>query len=334
MLRHRLVRAWDRAVHLGARIAYLNPAADPRRYGIDLIRDVPYRATLRRGHLLDIYRPGADLPADRPRRNLTPALLYVHGGAFAILSKDTHRIMALAFASQGYTTFLINYRIGPRHLYPAPLEDAAAALTWLIDNAERYGADPNCIILAGESAGANLVTTLAYLATHPRPEPFARRVFEKNPQLAAVLAIYGLLDLNNLGRFNNPKLPWYVKRAIWGAAASYVGIPVEEKASQAPLASPLRLLAESPPPTARPLPPFFIACGTADPLLLDSRKLHAILDSRGVPSELSIHPREIHGFNAMVWRRQARAKWRSAFRFLSRYVEANPSTRSARARAS
>jgi acetyl esterase len=312
VFRDRVVRLWDRALHLGAKIAYLSPAADLRRHGIELVRDVPYRDTGRRGHLLDVYVP-RDVEA-------SPALLYVHGGGFELLSKETHRIMALAFARRGYTVFLANYRIGPRHRYPAPLEDAAAALGWVMDHAQAYGATPARVVLGGESAGANLVTTLAYLATHPRPEPFARALFDRAPSLAAVLSIYGFLDLENLSRFRNPKLPFYVKRAILAAATAYVGRPVHARARFAALASPLRLFAAEPRTETRALPPFFLACGTADPLLSDSRKLHAVLESRGVPSELSVHEGEIHGFNAMLWRPEARVMWRRAYEFLERWV--------------
>jgi acetyl esterase len=310
--RHRIVRIWDRALHLGARFAYLNPAASTERHGVHLVRDVAYRNTGRRGHLLDVYVP-------KEVRD-PPALLYVHGGGFAILSKETHRIMALAFARRGYAVFLPNYRIGPTYRYPEPLEDVALALGWVQDHARDYGADASRIVLAGESAGGNLVTALAYLSTHPSSEPFARALFDRDVRLSAVLTIYGFLDLENLDRFANPKMRWWVKHAIRNAAASYVGTPVKQRARTAPLASPLRLLAQAPPPGARPLPPFFIACGTADPLLPDSKKLHAVLESRGVPSELSIHPGEIHGFNAMVWRPEARAMWRAAYRFLKKWA--------------
>jgi acetyl esterase len=303
-------------LHLGARIAYLNPNANPRRHGVELIQDVPYMQTGRRGHLLDVYVPKGGGGG--------PALLYVHGGAFALLSKETHRLMALAFARRGYTVFLANYRIGPLHRYPAPLEDAASALLWVADHAREYGADPAQIILAGESAGGNLVTALSYIATHPRPEPRAKALFERNPRIRAVLVAYGFLDLENLERFRNPNMPWYIRRMIRDAAAAYVGRPVKLQARLSPLASPLRLLSEDPPPEARPLPPFFIACGTRDPLLIDSKKLHAVLDARGVPNELSIHPDEIHGFNAMLWRREARAMWKSAYEFLDRWAPARP----------
>jgi acetyl esterase len=312
LLRDRAVRLWDRALHLGAKVAYLSPAADVRLHGVELVRDVPYRQTGRRGHLLDVYVPrGVKNP---------PALLYMHGGGFALLSKETHRVMALALSRRGYVVFLANYRIGPRYRYPAAIEDAAAALSWVMDHSRAYGADPSRLVLAGESAGGNLVTALAYIATHPRPEPFARAIFDRAPPLAAVLCVYGFLDLENLDRFSSPNMPWYIRGVIWNAAASYVGRPVRTRARFSPLASPLRLLAAPMPPGSRTLPPFFIACGTADPLLNDSKKLHAALESRGVPSDLSIHEGEIHGFNAMIWRKEARSMWRGAYAFLNRWV--------------
>lgn len=314
VLRTRLIRLWDRALHAVARIGYSVPMARAEDHGLHLVRDLAYTESGSWSHLLDVYVP-------RGVRN-PPALLYVHGGAFAILSKETHRIMAIAFARRGYAVFLCNYRLGPRHRYPAPLEDAAEALLWVKEHARDFGADASRIVLAGESAGANLVTTLAYLATHPRPEPFARAVYDANLTLGAVLAIYGFLDMENLDRFSTPDMPWYLKRMIQGAAAAYVGMPVAERARRAPLASPLQLLTQEPPRDARPLPPFFIACGTADPLLIDSKKLYAALRSRGVMAELTVHPGEIHGFNAMLWRPEARRMWRAAYRFLLRTVPA------------
>lgn len=309
-----LRRAFDRSVHAAARLAYgLVPEADPRRYEVSLTRDIPYRDTGRRAHLLDVYRPRASEPR--------PALLYVHGGAFSMLSKDTHRLMALAFASRGYAVFNANYRLAPGHAYPAPLEDACAALLWVMDHAAEHGADPRRIVLAGESAGANLVTALTYVATHRREEPFARAVFDRAPQLRAVLSVYGILDLVDMERFwRDPhkarKLARWIRWELAWASRAYAG----EAPDAAPLASPLRRMLEPPTDGARPLPPFFLTAGTADPLLDDSRRLRAALEGRGVDCELHVYPGEIHGFNAMMWRPAARAKWRAAFEFLQRHV--------------
>jgi triacylglycerol lipase len=49
---------------------------------------------------------------------------------------------------------LPNYRLGPRHRWPAGAEDAASVLAWARANVAAYGGDPDHIVLAGESAGA------------------------------------------------------------------------------------------------------------------------------------------------------------------------------------
>lgn len=308
-----LPRAVDAYLHLLVRVPYMQPAARPERYGVELRRDIDYRGTGKRYHRLDVYRPTA--------KHLRPCVLYVHGGGFAMLSKETHRVMALTFSSQGFVVFNANYRLGPKYLYPAPLEDVAAALLWVMDHARDYGGDPSRIVVAGESAGANLVTALAYIATHPRPEPFARAVFDRHPSIRAVLPTYGLLDVEDVARFvEHPRMSVVLKLGIIRAARAYVGRPLRTASVRAPLASPLARLSEPQPEDARPLPPFFVAVGTADPLFVDSKRLCEVIRARGGVCELSVHPDEIHGFDAMIWRPQARLKWKRAFEFLGKHV--------------
>jgi acetyl esterase len=234
-----------------------------------------------------------------------------------MLSKDTHQVMALPFAKRGYVVFNINYRLGPVHRYPAPLEDAAAALRWVQDNARRFGADPERIVLAGESAGANLVTALTYMATHVTDEPFGRALLESRPRIRAAAPIYGFLDMHDLHRMTErKKVPDWAKKELTAAAAAYVGKPIADGARRHPLASPLRLFEADPPEGAARPPPFFLACGTADMLLDDSRRLKAAIERRGGTAELHVFPGEVHGFNAMVWRPAAKAKWHALFQFL------------------
>ncbi|MBK8255205.1 MAG: alpha/beta hydrolase [Polyangiaceae bacterium] len=310
---HVLRRAFDRGVHAAAQAMYSLPRNHPGRHGVRVVRDLPYLPTGLTSHLLDVYIPEDDLPQGQ----LRPAVMYIHGGAFCMLSKDTHRVMALPFAKRGYVVFNVNYRLGPHNLYPSPLEDVTAALHWVLDNARSHGADPNRLIIAGESAGGNLVTALTYLSTHPVEEPFARALFERNPPIKASIPIYGFLDLTHMERFlNRPRVPDWAKREVMTAATSYLGKNVLEAAQKHPLASPLRLLESPAVQGSRPLPPFFIACGTADMLLDDSRRLKVALDKRGTPADLHVFHGEIHGFNAMVWRPAAKAKWRALFQFL------------------
>ncbi|MCA9581768.1 MAG: alpha/beta hydrolase [Myxococcales bacterium] len=310
-----LRRTVDRGLHRAVRSLHRFPSWPREVRSVQVHRDIPYRPTFRRAHTLDVYCPAGPGPH--------PVLLHVHGGSFSMLSKDAMRFFALVYARAGYVVVSINYRLGPRHRYPAPLEDVSHALLWTLDHIQEFGGDPTQLGLVGESAGANLVTSLAYLATHRRPEPFAQLVFDRNPSIGAVLAIYGIFDLHDVERFyRDPKkarkLPRIAKLELAVSRSSYVG----ERPDLAPLASPLRLLTEPPRPGDRPLPPFFLTVGTADPLLDDSRRLQAALDRRGSPSELQIMVKQLHGFNAMTWTAASRAKWRAALAFLDRHLPA------------
>jgi acetyl esterase len=85
------------------------------------------------------------------------------------------------------------------------------------------------------------------------------------------------------------------------------------------LADPVCVLEKGEQP-ARPLPPFFLPCGTRDPLLDDTRRLGKALDALGVRNEVHIYPGEVHAFHAFVWRPAARACWRETYRFLDEVV--------------
>jgi acetyl esterase len=302
------VATMDRALHAIARLRYALPDAHPSRFELAVHRDIAYGPVDGPSNRLDAYVP------THARRPL-PVVMYVHGGGFAILSKETHRGIAFAIARAGYLLFNINYRQGPRHRYPAPLEDACRALLWVHANCERFGGDPTRIALAGESAGGNLVTALAVASSWRRPEAFARPVFDASVALRGVIASYGFLDLGYTHDYlANPKTPRWAKALLLDAARSYVGHDVRAAAGAYPLASPLRILEGAAPD--RPLPPFFAAAGTRDPLLRCSKRLKKALDNLGTPCELHVWPGEVHGFDAFAWRAAARAHWRAAHAFL------------------
>jgi acetyl esterase len=303
----------DRAVHAFARFRYLMPDARPSRHGVSVIRDVVYGDASEPAHALDVYIP------ERAPRPL-PVVMYVHGGAFSMLSKDTHRVMALALSRQGFLTFNINYRLGVKNLYPAPLQDACSALLWVHRNAERFGGDPDRIAVAGESAGGNLVAALAIASATPRQELFARRVYDANIPIRAVVSTYGFHDLTDAYRFReHPRAAGWVKEMLFDAAISYVGHDIAGAVRASPLCSPLTILEGGFVPE-RPLPPFFLDVGTRDPLLKHSRRMKLALDAAGTRCDLHVWPGEIHGYDAMVWRHAAREKWRRVYAFLGEHL--------------
>ena len=288
---------------------------------VQVTRNVPYRPTARRDHTMDIYRlRGAVHPL--------PTVLYVHGGAFSMMSKDTHQIMAYMLAARGYQVFNINYRLGPQNSYPRPIEDVTAALLWVLEHGSEYGADVDRLALMGESAGANLVAALTYIARNRRPEPFAQALYERDANIRCSLPMYGVHDLHDMERLwrkgdKGDRMSNWMKRELRWTARSYIGFPVSLTAPNAPLASPLRLYQEEPSEGARPLPPFFTAVGTADPLLADSVDLARAVEARGAIAELHVFPGELHAFNALLWRPAAKSTWAAVFSFLERHLGPN-----------
>ena len=92
-------------------------------------------------------------------------------------------------------------------------------------------------------------------------------------------------------------------------------LPTEPPLHGYDLADPVVLLERGDAP-ARPLPAFFLPCGTKDPLLDDTRRLAKALSALGVKNEMQLYPGEPHAFHAFVWRRNAKDQWRHTFRFL------------------
>lgn len=83
-------------------------------------------------------------------------ILYTHGGAFIAGSARTHRPLTAALANaSGARVFALNYRQAPEHAFPAWMDDAVAAYQHLLAQGHR----PQHIVLAGDSAGGNLVLT-------------------------------------------------------------------------------------------------------------------------------------------------------------------------------
>lgn len=304
--------------------ARLHPKANPERHRIEVIRDVPYQSTGEVAHRLDVYRRRDLDPSTRPTGQLAPVVLYLHGGGFRILSKDTHWLMGLAFARKGYVVFNASYRLAPRFPFPAAFEDAAGALRWVLDNAERYGGDPGRVVLAGESAGGNLVTSLAlatsYETLRGAGAGVARQLFDTGFRAESVVAACGLLQVSDPERFVRrwPRMPAFVADRVAEASEAYLGRDVGE-VGRHDLADPLVCLERGERP-ARPLPPIFAPCGTKDPLIDDAQRLDVALRALGVPCEVPIYPGEIHAFHALLWRPEARRCWRDTFAFLERHA--------------
>lgn len=305
----------DGFFELTSRACRLVPISHPAMHGVEVVRHLPYRTSGLVEHRLDVYRPQR---AEGP----LPVVLYVHGGGFRVLSKDSHWIFALMFARRGYLVVSINYRLAPRHPFPAAVEDACAALAWTRRNAAAFGGDPDRIVLAGESAGANLVTSLAVATSWRRQEPWAAELFDEGVAPRAVMPACGYLQVTDPERlWRARRLPSVVVDRLTEVTDAYLGGVRYRHPRELELADPLLVLERGERPE-RPLPPFFAPCGSLDPLIDDTQRLEAALARLGVECEAPCFDGEPHAFHAFVFRSQAIACWRQTFRFLDRVVGA------------
>ncbi|WCT72805.1 carboxylesterase family protein [Sphingomonas naphthae] len=121
---------------------------------------------------LNIWRPAGEVRG-------APVMLFVHGGAFVVGSKDAAVNDGGAFARDGVILVAINYRLGVEGFLPIPgvptnlgLRDQLAAIRWVRDNIAAFGGDADNITVFGESAGA---MSVANLVASPLAEGLLRR---------------------------------------------------------------------------------------------------------------------------------------------------------------
>jgi len=114
------------------------------RSGYSVHKDISYGADPRQK--LDIYVP------DQPDASKS-VIVFFYGGSWRMGSKDDYKFVAQAFASQGFTTVIADYRLYPQVYFPDFLKDGADAFVWVHKHIAEYGGNPENLFLAGHSAG-------------------------------------------------------------------------------------------------------------------------------------------------------------------------------------
>ena len=225
-------------------------------------------------------RVGSPQPAGewmRPEKPLPGTVLYVHGGGFVACSAATHRPITAALARFAQRcVFSVDYRLAPEHRYPAAIRDVIAAYEWLLT--ETSG-EP--IALAGDSAGGNLVLSLAI---HLRDQ--------RMPRPACIVAFSPWTDLAGTGesaRTNDGLDPMFCAENSGAFAAAYLGNEKPDSPAVSPVYANLAHL-----------PPLLLHVGSTETLLDDSRRVHARLREAGSQSELRIFDSVAHGWQMLV----------------------------------
>lgn len=200
-----------------------------------------------------------------PRRPLPGIVLYVHGGGFVSCSAATHRPISAALARlTRRPVFSVDYRLAPEARLPAAHEDIAAAYQFVLDS----GIDSSQIALVGDSAGGNLVLSLA-VQLRDRGLPNA----------ACVAAFSPWTDLTGQSlsvSLNTERCVTFYPQNMHDFAAAALGNGNRANPAVSPVYADLH-----------DLPPVLLHVGATELLLDDATRVHERI--RGSKGESSLH---------------------------------------------
>jgi acetyl esterase/lipase len=255
------------AVNIG--FAQTNRVIDAFPAGTILHGNIPYNSDTLQKHLLDIY-----LPANA--KGKIPLVIFVHGGGW--LSNDKYADMGYMkktvaeIINSGFALASIDYRFSTQAVFPALIQDCNRAVSFLYDNADKYGFDKNRFAVMGFSAGGHLASLLG-LSKNNNVEAFFMTGSTRSFKIKAVVDFYGPAELILFPGANNEKSP---EGLLIGAA------PLT-RPDLAKAASPVTYIDKND-------PPFLIIHGEKDDLVSpkQSQLLSAWLNVVGVQNELII----------------------------------------------
>jgi acetyl esterase/lipase len=232
--------------------------------GATAYRDLPYVTNGHQRQKLDLYLPETG--------QNWPLILWVHGGAFRLGSKEDK--VPLAYLAEGYAVASINYRLSQHALFPAQIQDCKAAVRWLRANAGQFGFDPHRVGAWGESAGGHLVAMLG--TTGDTIEFDVGENLHLPSRVDAVVDYFGPTDFCQM---DDHRLPdGMVHDTPDSPESELVGGPIRENKERVAKANPITYVT----PNAAP---FLIVHGAADPLVPyhQSQLLEKALKQAGVP---------------------------------------------------
>ena len=226
-------------------------------------RDVVYSCCQGVPEKMDIYYP-------RPTGSPFPVVLYIHGGGWysGDKSSGTGQQDIPELVARGYLVASVDYRLAPRYIFPAQIEDLKCAVRFLRANAATYDLDPAHIGVFGDSAGGHLAALLG-VTDGTYAFDSADGSIEQSSRVQAVVDMFGPADLTQTFEEDRSLLIEHVFNT---------SDPESEIIKQA---SPLTYVSKDD-------PPFLIIHGDKDDqvLLEQSQELYQKLVSTDVPATL------------------------------------------------
>jgi monoterpene epsilon-lactone hydrolase len=203
-------------------------------------------------------------------------LLYLHGGGYVSCNARTHRPITASLARRaGQRVLTLDYRLAPEFPFPAAVDDAARAYTWLLET----GIKPENITIAGDSAGGGLVlATMLRLKANQQPLP------------ARAACLCPWVDLTGSGSYRNGENCAMFRPEDGGAFAA---LYLNGAAANLPEASPIF-------GDLTGLPPLLIHISTTELLFDEALRLHEKANKSGVESTLRAYPGLPHDWHLFL----------------------------------
>lgn len=225
-------------------------------------------------------------------------LLYIHGGAFVASSPNIYANMVAPWCqSLQSRALMVNYRLSPEHPFPAASDDCLTAYRWLLEQ----GFEPKDIVIAGDSAGGNLVmSTLLRL----KDEHLAM------PACAVLLSPFLDLTLSGRSALTNARRDPIFTQAFAMDIRHYYAPP---ELYSDPRVSPL--LGDF-----RGLPPLLFQVGSTEMIRDDSVRAATQASQHGIPVQLDVWEALPHVFQTIDALPQAKVAAERIARFVIQHA--------------
>ncbi len=220
--------------------------------------------------LLDVY-----YPQNQP---VTATIVWVHGGGWLSGNKNQVANYCKILASKGFSVASIDYALAPSVVYPEPVRQLTTALDYLIRNQGRLPVRTAKMILAGDSAGAQIAAQTAALLTSPEYAKLLG-IIPKTPvcPIAGLLLYCGPYDIGKTDVETGFK--GLARPILW----SYSGTKDFQTDAYFKTASVNQYITKH-------FPPAFISAGNGDDLLFQSQVLARHLSGLGVAVDTLFFP--------------------------------------------
>lgn len=215
---------------------------------------------------LDVYFP----PQVQGSAQRLTTVVWVHGGGFVSGRREDVANYLHILAARGFVVVNVDYSIAPGATWPTPTRQLNAALGYLQQHAGALNIDASRIVLAGDSAGAQIAAETANAITSPAHAGRVGVSPTLQPrQLAGVLLFCGPYD-TELVQWDSP-FAGFMRTVLW----AYTGRKDFREDPRLDTFSVVRHVTPA-------FPPAFISAGNADPLEPHSRALADALREQGV----------------------------------------------------